>query len=59
MTTSAMTAASSTRPASRLLPIVFVAVLGAAIVSVAGLSQAGVLHNAAHDARHATGFPCH
>jgi cobalt transporter subunit CbtB len=31
---------------------------GAAIFGV-GLAQADTLHNAAHDTRHAIGFPCH
>lgn len=59
MTASALGVASSARQASQLLPIIFVAALGVAVMSVAGLSQAQGLHNAAHDARHATGFPCH
>lgn len=39
--------------------IVVVAVLGAALIFVAGLAQGETLHDAAHDVRHATGFPCH
>lgn len=35
------------------------AFLGIAIVAVTGLAQASTLHDAAHDVRHATGFPCH
>lgn len=54
MTTQIKTAASS-----RALPAIFVAVLGLAIISVTGHVQASALHDAAHDARHATGFPCH
>jgi cobalt transporter subunit CbtB len=38
------------------LALVFVA--GALLYSV-GLSQMAVAHNAAHDTRHAIGFPCH
>ena len=33
--------------------------LGAFILLGAGFLQADVLHNAAHDARHAFAFPCH
>ena len=29
------------------------------IVTLAGHVQAAALHDAAHDVRHATGFPCH
>ena len=34
-------------------------VLGAVIVFATGLSPSAVAHNAAHDMRHANGFPCH
>jgi len=44
---------------STLAPILLAALLGLAIVYVAGHVQAGALHDAAHDVRHATGFPCH
>ncbi len=44
---------------SELLPIFLAALLGAAIVFVTGHVQATALHTAAHDVRHATGFPCH
>jgi cobalt transporter subunit CbtB len=33
--------------------------LGAAIVFVVGFSHSDLLHAAAHDVRHAAGFPCH
>lgn len=49
-------------PQSKTLSIVtvaFSALLGLAIVSVAGHVQAAAMHDAAHDVRHATGFPCH
>lgn len=39
--------------------IALAALLGLGIVWVAGHVQAGALHDAAHDMRHATGFPCH
>ena len=38
---------------------VFAALIGLAIVSITGHVQASTLHDAAHDVRHATGFPCH
>ncbi len=44
---------------SNLLPIVLTALLGLAIIVIAGHVQADALHDAAHDVRHATGFPCH
>jgi cobalt transporter subunit CbtB len=33
--------------------------LGALLVFVVGFSHPELIHNAAHDTRHATGFPCH
>ena len=33
--------------------------LGLAIVTVSGHVQGSALHDAAHDVRHTTGFPCH
>jgi cobalt transporter subunit CbtB len=33
--------------------------LGSFLVFGTGLAQDGRLHNAAHDTRHAIGFPCH
>lgn len=41
------------------LPALFALVLGAAIITMTGHLQADTLHTAAHDMRHATGFPCH
>ncbi len=38
------------------LALVFVA---ASLLYTVGLSQMAVAHNAAHDTRHAIGFPCH
>ena len=33
--------------------------VGSALVYGVGLSHATTAHNAAHDTRHAIGFPCH
>jgi cobalt transporter subunit CbtB len=39
---------------------IFVALfLGAALVLLVGFAPMEVIHNAAHDARHAFAFPCH
>jgi len=35
------------------------ALVGLAFLFVTGFAGADVLHNAAHDARHAFAFPCH
>ncbi|MDD2868383.1 CbtB domain-containing protein [Neomegalonema sp.] len=44
---------------SSLGAILAAALLGAALIFTAGLAQSEALHDAAHDVRHATGFPCH
>jgi cobalt transporter subunit CbtB len=33
--------------------------LGAVMIAGVGLAQDDRMHNAAHDTRHAIGFPCH
>ena len=60
MTTATQTTTQSTaQAASGLAAIVMVAMIGAALIFVAGFANSAVMHDAAHDARHATGFPCH
>ncbi len=44
---------------ARFLPAVFAVVLGLSVITLTGHVQASALHDAAHDVRHATGFPCH
>ncbi len=48
---------SHSRP--QILSIILAALLGLLVIYVAGHSQYHILHDAAHDVRHATGFPCH
>jgi cobalt transporter subunit CbtB len=50
---------ATAQTSSALLSIVLVALIGATVVFVAGHAQSATLHDAAHDMRHATGFPCH
>jgi len=52
-------ATSAAQAQSKLASILFVAFLGGGIIFAAGYAQSTVLHDAAHDLRHATGFPCH
>lgn len=59
MTMMTKSATQSGARTSALMPVVFVALLGAAIVFMAGFAKSQTLHDAAHDMRHATGFPCH
>ena len=42
-----------------LLAAMMLAVFGGVFVYGIGFAGASVLHNAAHDARHANNFPCH
>jgi cobalt transporter subunit CbtB len=46
-------------PVSHTLSALFAAVLGMALLFAAGFAETPALHNAAHDARHSAGFPCH
>ena len=57
MTISAKEASAAS--ASSIPSILFAALLGAFFIFVAGIAQSETLHDAAHDVRHATGFPCH
>lgn len=57
MTTIVKTRASEKTTA--LLSVLGMALLGLMIVVAAGHAQSATLHDAAHDVRHATGFPCH
>jgi cobalt transporter subunit CbtB len=50
---------SQTKTQSAILSALFVAVLGGTMLFAAGFAQSATLHDAAHDVRHATGFPCH
>lgn len=55
-----MTALAAARPtASLAVAALTTALLGIGLVVLAGHAQADALHAAAHDVRHATGFPCH
>ena len=50
---------TAARASANLMSMVFVAMIGATLVFVAGFAQSQTLHDAAHDMRHSTGFPCH
>lgn len=42
-----------------VVPAVVALLLGAFFILGVGFAQPMVMHNAAHDARHAFAFPCH
>ncbi|TNC52389.1 CbtB-domain containing protein [Rubellimicrobium rubrum] len=44
---------------AEILSIAAAALLGLSLIFVAGFANATVLHDAAHDQRHAIAFPCH
>jgi cobalt transporter subunit CbtB len=55
-------AVSGIRSAARggiLRGAAFAGALGASLILATGFAGSAFLHNAAHDARHALGFPCH
>jgi cobalt transporter subunit CbtB len=58
MTNTATKAATMTAT-STLAQVLMVASLGLGMLFLAGHVQSSTLHDAAHDVRHATGFPCH
>jgi cobalt transporter subunit CbtB len=52
-------AAALAVPSQRLFAIAFAATLGLALLFLSGFAEPSILHNAAHDWRHAHNFPCH
>ena len=44
---------------SSVMSALLVTVMAVGLLFVTGHAQSSVLHDAAHDMRHATGFPCH
>lgn len=51
-----------TQPATittKFLPVVLSVLIGAVLLFAAGFAETNMLHNAAHDSRHAVVFPCH
>ncbi len=59
MTTMTTLASRTSSTTASLLSVLCVAALGLTLLFVAGHAQSGTLHAAAHDMRHANGFPCH
>ncbi|MFT5650828.1 MAG: cobalt transporter subunit CbtB [Yoonia sp.] len=57
--TIATTAPTQTKTSSTVLSVLAAGIVGLGIITVAGHVQAATLHDAAHDVRHTTGFPCH
>ena len=58
MTQSANATRTQTR-STALMQTLFMALIGATLVFASGFAHSQTLHDAAHDMRHSTGFPCH
>ena len=61
MNPSSTQAVGLTRSASTgvLAPLLGAMLLGVVVIFGVGFSNISVAHNAAHDVRHGTNFPCH
>ena len=59
MTSTALTHSTSQTRSHRLLATAGALLLGLSLVYFAGFSHLDLVHNAAHDTRHSSGFPCH
>jgi len=46
-------------PLTRHLPALAMLVFGVVVLYGVGFANTAAVHNAAHDTRHAAGFPCH
>jgi cobalt transporter subunit CbtB len=44
---------------ARIVSAIVAIALGIATIAVVGFAPSDFIHGAAHDARHAAGFPCH
>jgi len=59
ISTTSHSAATTSTQTQRLTAAVSALVLGAFLVYFAGFSHINAIHNAAHDTRHSSAFPCH
>ena len=51
--------AAPRRATGTALQALLAAMLGVVLLFGVGFAHIDILHNAAHDTRHSTGFPCH
>jgi len=54
-----MTTLTLSAARSQIANIVLAMTIGLGLVFASGFAQSQTLHDAAHDLRHSTGFPCH
>ncbi|MEB0046638.1 MULTISPECIES: CbtB domain-containing protein [unclassified Pseudomonas] len=57
--TTSRTTSNTTTLSQRLTAAIGASILGACLVYFAGFSHIDAVHNAAHDTRHSSAFPCH
>jgi len=50
---------ASVAVSAKKMQVLAAAFLGGAILMAVGFAPIEVVHNATHDTRHSTGFPCH
>jgi cobalt transporter subunit CbtB len=55
----AIRSAASAHPLAERLPVLGLLVFGLVMLYGVGFTTLSAAHNAAHDTRHAAGFPCH
>jgi cobalt transporter subunit CbtB len=56
---SSLSASQAGTQSQRLTAAISAMILGACLVYFAGFSHIDAVHNAAHDTRHSSAFPCH
>ncbi|MEK9645064.1 MAG: CbtB-domain containing protein [Alphaproteobacteria bacterium] len=59
MTDKTISNSFAARRADALVPAIAALLLGAFLILGTGFAHSEIIHNAAHDARHAFAFPCH
>ena len=59
MNTTTISKTRASEKTTALLSVLGMLMLGMVILFAAGHAQSATLQDAAHDVRHATGFPCH
>jgi cobalt transporter subunit CbtB len=58
-TSQTATSTNAATQSQRLTAAISAMILGACLVYFAGFSHIDAVHNAAHDTRHSSAFPCH
>ncbi|MCK5871546.1 MAG: CbtB-domain containing protein [Methylococcales bacterium] len=59
MSTLTQTTTTSVTSLQKNRQILASVLLGLIVLSIVGFAPIEVIHNAAHDTRHSSGFPCH